>query len=136
MSISWLHILISIFLIVAVKRILVKVEITLRIIPGLCSGYSSISRKSLECTKIKLRLMVMFLHTCLSNAGNTDDVLFPTYISTMRAIQGALIVASSVQIIMGYSQLWAILSRCMFYLFKFFVCTYFRKVTLWPLRIA
>lgn len=29
----------------------------------------------------------------------------------MRAIQGALIVASSVQIILGYSQLWAICSR-------------------------
>nr|GLL41578.1 nucleobase-ascorbate transporter 2 isoform X2 [Ipomoea trifida] len=32
-------------------------------------------------------------------------------LSTMRAIQGALIVASSVQIILGYSQLWAIFSR-------------------------
>ncbi|XP_074308028.1 nucleobase-ascorbate transporter 2 isoform X2 [Silene latifolia] len=31
--------------------------------------------------------------------------------STMRAVQGALIVASSVQIILGYSQLWAISSR-------------------------
>ncbi|KAH9620721.1 hypothetical protein KSS87_020211 [Heliosperma pusillum] len=31
--------------------------------------------------------------------------------STMRAVQGALIVASSVQIILGYSQLWAICSR-------------------------
>ncbi|XP_041994877.1 nucleobase-ascorbate transporter 2 [Salvia splendens] len=31
--------------------------------------------------------------------------------SSMRAIQGALIVASSVQIILGYSQLWAICSR-------------------------
>nr|GMD86460.1 nucleobase-ascorbate transporter 2 [Ipomoea batatas]GMD89515.1 nucleobase-ascorbate transporter 2 [Ipomoea batatas] len=33
------------------------------------------------------------------------------FLSTMRAIQGALIVASSVQIILGYSQLWAIFSR-------------------------
>ncbi|KAJ8545421.1 hypothetical protein K7X08_018004 [Anisodus acutangulus] len=33
------------------------------------------------------------------------------FLSTMRAIQGALIVASSVQIILGYSQLWAICSR-------------------------
>ncbi|CAA2937406.1 nucleobase-ascorbate transporter 2 [Olea europaea subsp. europaea] len=33
------------------------------------------------------------------------------FVSTMRAIQGALIVASSVQIILGYSQLWAICSR-------------------------
>ncbi|KAL2930933.1 Nucleobase-ascorbate transporter 2 [Bienertia sinuspersici] len=31
--------------------------------------------------------------------------------STMRAVQGALIVASSLQIILGYSQLWAICSR-------------------------
>ncbi|XP_047947848.1 nucleobase-ascorbate transporter 2 [Salvia hispanica] len=31
--------------------------------------------------------------------------------NTMRTIQGALIVASSVQIILGYSQLWAICSR-------------------------
>ncbi|KAK2998452.1 hypothetical protein RJ639_023985 [Escallonia herrerae] len=33
------------------------------------------------------------------------------FLNTMRAIQGALIVASSVQIILGYSQLWAIFSR-------------------------
>lgn len=33
------------------------------------------------------------------------------FLNTMRAIQGALIVASSVQIILGYSQLWAICSR-------------------------
>ncbi|XP_076944576.1 nucleobase-ascorbate transporter 2-like [Bidens hawaiensis] len=33
------------------------------------------------------------------------------FLATMRAIQGALIVASSVQIILGYSQLWAICSR-------------------------
>ncbi|XP_047310613.1 nucleobase-ascorbate transporter 2 [Impatiens glandulifera] len=33
------------------------------------------------------------------------------FLSTMRAIQGALIVASSVQIILGFSQLWAICSR-------------------------
>ncbi|KAG5561932.1 hypothetical protein RHGRI_004838 [Rhododendron griersonianum] len=33
------------------------------------------------------------------------------FLSTMRAIQGALIVASSVQIILGYSQLWGIFSR-------------------------
>lgn len=34
----------------------------------------------------------------------------------MRAVQGALIVASSIQIILGYSQLWAICSRCNFHL--------------------
>lgn len=33
------------------------------------------------------------------------------FLNTMRAIQGALIVASSVQIILGYSGLWAICSR-------------------------
>ncbi|XP_052183504.1 nucleobase-ascorbate transporter 2-like [Diospyros lotus] len=33
------------------------------------------------------------------------------FLNTMKAIQGALIVASSVQIILGYSQLWAICSR-------------------------
>ncbi|KAJ1426138.1 Xanthine/uracil/vitamin C permease [Sesbania bispinosa] len=33
------------------------------------------------------------------------------FLSTMRAVQGALIVASSIQIILGFSQLWAICSR-------------------------
>lgn len=33
------------------------------------------------------------------------------FLSTMRAVQGALIVASSIQIILGYSQMWAICSR-------------------------
>ncbi|RVW31914.1 Nucleobase-ascorbate transporter 2 [Vitis vinifera] len=33
------------------------------------------------------------------------------FLNTMRAIQGALIVASSIQIILGYSQIWAICSR-------------------------
>ncbi|KAI7726826.1 hypothetical protein M8C21_006625, partial [Ambrosia artemisiifolia] len=33
------------------------------------------------------------------------------FIQTMRAIQGALIVASSVQIVAGYSQLWGLFSR-------------------------
>lgn len=33
------------------------------------------------------------------------------FLNSMRAIQGALIVASSVQIILGYSQLWVICSR-------------------------
>ena len=36
---------------------------------------------------------------------------FQRFIQTMRAIQGALIVASSVQIILGYSQLWGLFSR-------------------------
>ncbi|CAH1425787.1 unnamed protein product [Lactuca virosa] len=33
------------------------------------------------------------------------------FIQTMRAIQGALIVASSIQIVAGYSQLWGLFSR-------------------------
>ncbi|KAL7185858.1 hypothetical protein ACSBR2_027759 [Camellia fascicularis] len=33
------------------------------------------------------------------------------FIHTMRAIQGALIVAASIQIIMGYSQVWGLFSR-------------------------
>ncbi|KAK1556704.1 hypothetical protein Q3G72_010478 [Acer saccharum] len=33
------------------------------------------------------------------------------FLNTMRAVQGALIVASSIQIILGYSQLWGICSR-------------------------
>ncbi|XP_031744295.1 nucleobase-ascorbate transporter 2 isoform X2 [Cucumis sativus] len=33
------------------------------------------------------------------------------FLNTMRAVQGALIVSSSIQIILGYSQLWAICSR-------------------------
>ncbi|XP_022759016.1 nucleobase-ascorbate transporter 1 isoform X1 [Durio zibethinus] len=33
------------------------------------------------------------------------------FIQTMRAIQGALIVASSIQIIVGYSQVWGLFSR-------------------------
>ncbi|XP_073004526.1 nucleobase-ascorbate transporter 1 [Typha latifolia] len=33
------------------------------------------------------------------------------FLQTMRAIQGALIIASSLQIILGYSQLWGIFSR-------------------------
>jgi hypothetical protein len=33
------------------------------------------------------------------------------FLETMKAIQGALIVSSSIQIILGYSQLWGIFSR-------------------------
>ncbi|KAL9453717.1 nucleobase-ascorbate transporter 1 isoform X2 [Citrus sinensis] len=39
----------------------------------------------------------------------TDD--HERFIQTMRAIQGALIVASSIQIILGYSQVWGLFSR-------------------------
>lgn len=37
--------------------------------------------------------------------------LMQRFLQTIRAIQGALIVASSIQIILGYSQLWGICSR-------------------------
>lgn len=33
------------------------------------------------------------------------------FVHTMRAIQGALIVAASIQIILGYSQVWGLFSR-------------------------
>ncbi|TQD82310.1 hypothetical protein C1H46_032154 [Malus baccata] len=33
------------------------------------------------------------------------------FLDTMKAVQGALIVASSIQIVLGYSQIWAICSR-------------------------
>ncbi|KAI9199043.1 hypothetical protein LWI28_026394 [Acer negundo] len=39
----------------------------------------------------------------------TDDHV--RFLNTMRAVQGALIVSSSIQIILGYSQLWGICSR-------------------------
>ncbi|KAK1322060.1 Nucleobase-ascorbate transporter 2 [Acorus calamus] len=39
----------------------------------------------------------------------TDD--HTRFLQTMRAIQGALIISSSIQIILGYSQLWGICSR-------------------------
>ncbi|KAM5550244.1 hypothetical protein ABKV19_027650 [Rosa sericea] len=39
----------------------------------------------------------------------TDD--HERFIQTIRAIQGALIVASSIQIILGYSQVWGLFSR-------------------------
>ncbi|CAL9756088.1 unnamed protein product [Musa acuminata subsp. burmannicoides] len=44
-----------------------------------------------------------------SLAQITDD--HERFLQTMRAIQGALIVSSSIQIILGYSQLWGICSR-------------------------
>lgn len=37
--------------------------------------------------------------------------LMQRFLQSMRAVQGSLIVASGVQIIIGYSQLWAIFSR-------------------------
>ncbi|RWW56614.1 hypothetical protein BHE74_00036658 [Ensete ventricosum] len=44
-----------------------------------------------------------------SLAQITDD--HERFLQTMKAIQGALIVSSSIQIILGYSQLWGICSR-------------------------
>jgi nucleobase transporter 1/2 len=38
-------------------------------------------------------------------------VIEQRFLETMKAIQGALIVSSSIQIILGYSQLWGIFSR-------------------------
>jgi len=38
-------------------------------------------------------------------------VIEQRFLQTMKAIQGALIVSSSIQIILGYSQLWGIFSR-------------------------
>lgn len=38
-------------------------------------------------------------------------ILLQRFIMTMRAIQGALIISSCIQIILGYSQLWGICSR-------------------------
>ncbi|GMH05520.1 hypothetical protein Nepgr_007360 [Nepenthes gracilis] len=52
--------------------------------------------------------IISILHDS-SLAGIVDP--HARFINTMRAVQGALIVASSVQIILGYSQLWAICSR-------------------------
>ncbi|KAI4304420.1 hypothetical protein MLD38_039934 [Melastoma candidum] len=45
-----------------------------------------------------------------SKLANIEDPQ-ERFLSTMRAVQGALIVASSIQIILGYSQIWAICSR-------------------------
>lgn len=45
-----------------------------------------------------------------SSIVNTPDP-HERFLQTMRAIQGALIVSSSIQIILGYSQLWGICSR-------------------------
>lgn len=41
----------------------------------------------------------------------THVTVLQRFIQTMRAIQGSLIVASSIQIILGYSQVWGIFSR-------------------------
>ncbi|KAG2716911.1 hypothetical protein I3760_03G149300 [Carya illinoinensis] len=38
-------------------------------------------------------------------------IAYIRFLQTMRAIQGALIVASSIQIVLGYSQLWGLFSR-------------------------
>lgn len=40
-----------------------------------------------------------------------DSTVPQRFVHTMRAIQGALIVAASIQIILGYSQVWGLFSR-------------------------
>lgn len=40
-----------------------------------------------------------------------DLTVLQRFVHTMRAIQGALIVAASIQIILGYSQVWGLFSR-------------------------
>lgn len=56
------------------------------------------------------------------------------FIQTMRAIQGALIVASSIQIILGYSQVWGLFSRygdtrkCKKKLSSYFVIDWFSTI--------
>lgn len=56
------------------------------------------------------------------------------FIQTMRAIQGALIVASSIQIILGYSQVWGLFSRygdtrkCKINLSSYFVIDWFSTI--------
>lgn len=58
-------------------------------------------------TRIRITLMQIFM-LCIS----VDFLVYlQRFIQTMRAIQGALIVSSRIQIILGYSQLWAICSR-------------------------
>lgn len=54
--------------------------------------------------------LISFLLTILLKS-NSFPFFFQRFIQTMRAIQGALIVSSSIQIILGYSQLWGLFSR-------------------------
>lgn len=46
-----------------------------------------------------------------SNQNHPLFIWEQRFLQSMRAIQGALIVSSSIQIILGYSQLWGIFSR-------------------------
>ncbi|AQK66679.1 Superoxide dismutase [Fe] 3 chloroplastic [Zea mays] len=41
----------------------------------------------------------------------SPSVVEQRFLETMKAIQGALIMSSSIQIILGYNQLWGIFSR-------------------------
>ncbi|CAB4306644.1 unnamed protein product [Prunus armeniaca] len=52
--------------------------------------------------------IISIIHDSSLTSIQDDHVRF---LNTMRAVQGALIVASSIQIILGYSQIWAICSR-------------------------
>jgi len=56
--------------------------------------------------------VLLFLTRRWSNLLSVHLVIAQRFLETMRAIQGALIVSSSIQIILGYSQLWGIFSRC------------------------
>jgi len=56
--------------------------------------------------------VLLFLMGRWSNRLSVHLLIAQRFLETMRAIQGALIVSSSIQIILGYSQLWGIFSRC------------------------
>jgi nucleobase transporter 1/2 len=56
--------------------------------------------------------VLLFLTRRWSNLLSVHLLIAQRFLETMRAIQGALIVSSSIQIILGYSQLWGIFSRC------------------------
>nr|XP_029118203.1 nucleobase-ascorbate transporter 1 isoform X1 [Elaeis guineensis] len=54
-------------------------------------------------------------HLVIIKMDNMESSIYQSnlqrFLQTMRAIQGALIIASSLQIILGYSQLWGLFSR-------------------------
>ena len=56
----------------------------------------------------------IFLHLIGYWKRSSHVIRLQRFLHTMRAIQGALIVASSIQIILGYSQIWGLLSRYIF----------------------
>ncbi|WJX82931.1 DUF1279 super [Trifolium repens] len=54
-------------------------------------------------------LLITFIYCPKRVLLNSEDPHL-RFVNTMRAVQGAMIVASSLQIILGFSQLWAICS--------------------------